>query len=205
MVSFLWLFRGTAFTLSMRTGLPLAQCEDFFERFNSTYPSMAEGMDALADAVLKNTVEGNDGYTYAFSKAYGGLMRWFRLPEAPTRRDYAAGWAGDCQFQTAQKVYKRKLNSVKREACNVPMQGGNAFITACALNELVEQGHSMGVYPFLAIYDEIIEVFPDTVRPEVVKGLLESVMLDAANEWMTFCPAGAEADVTKAGRTWKKS
>src|SRR5262249_7015547 len=31
-VTFLYLFRGTAYTLAMRTGLPVEQCEDFFAR-----------------------------------------------------------------------------------------------------------------------------------------------------------------------------
>lgn len=204
-ITFLYLFGGTAYTLAMRTGLPVEQCEDFFERFEAVYPEMSAGMNAIREQVLKNTVEGNDGRIYAWSGAYGGLRRWFILPDNPSRRDYGAGWAGDCTFNDAQKVYRRRIRSIQREAGNVPCQGGNAVITAKALNALVENGHPMGAYPVIAIYDEVLMTFPDTAKPETIKGLLEGCMLDAAAEYMDFVPAGAEADLKKVSRCWVKS
>lgn len=205
MVTFLWLFRGTPYTLAVRTGLPEEQCKEFFTRFNTVYADMAAGMDALADAMLRNVIEGNDGRLYAWSGAYGGLRRWFELPENPSRRDYPDGWAGESKFKEAQRDYKRRLRSIQREGCNVPMQGGNAMVTAQTLNRLVEEGFPMKVFPFLAIYDEVIMVFPETVKPTVVKEMLETAMLETANEYMTFVPAGAEADLSKVSRVWVKS
>lgn len=205
MVTFLWLFRGSAFTLAVRTGLPLEQCEDAFERFNTVYVEMARGMDALAELVLENCIEGRDGTWYAWSEAYGGLRRWFALPDNPSRRDFEPGWTGDAKFERAQKEYKRRLRSVQREACNVPMQGGNAVVTAKALNQMVESGYAMAVFPWLAVYDEIICIVPDTVKPEVVKAMLEDAVLDTANEYMTYIPCGFEADLGKVSRVWVKS
>ena len=204
-ITFLYLFGGMAYTLAVRTGLPLEQCEDFFARFEAVYVGLSAGMAGIRAAVMDTIIEGHDGKFYAWSGAYGGLRRWFELPENPSRWMYPDGWAGDSQFNRAQYDYKRRIRKMQREAGNVPCQGGNAYITACALNAMVEEGHPQGIYPWLAIYDEVIVVFPETAEPKVAKGLLEHNMLDAAGEWMTFVQAGAEADLKKVSKCWVKS
>lgn len=202
-VTFLWLFRGGPFTLAQRTGLPEEQCEAFFARFNEVYSQMAVGMDQVAESVFENYIEADDGIRYAYSEAYGGLRRWFQMPHNPSRREYPSGWAGELQFKEAQRQYRRELNAIKREACNLPAQGSNAFITARALNLIIERGRPLGIRPFLSIYDEIILLVPDRVPVEAAKVILESSMLDPADEFMQYIPAGAEAG--KPSKYWIKS
>ena len=52
---------------------------------------------------------------------------------------------------------------------------------------------------------EIILIFPETSEPKVAKRLLEHNMLEAADEYMTFVKAGAEANLDKVSRVWVKS
>lgn len=205
-VTFLYLFGGAAFTLAQRTGLPVQQCELFFERFEQgVYPKMSAGMMQFRKDVWKTVFEGADGKEYAYATAYGGVRRYFELPKAPSRSDFPQGWAGNGAFFGAQKEYKRRLRKIEREAGNIKCQGGNAIITAEALVRLTEEGCPMGIYPWLAIYDEIIMTFLKVVSLVVVKDLLETAMLESAANYMTFVPAGAEADLNKVGERWVKS
>lgn len=198
-VTFLWLFQGTPYTLAQRTGLPVEVCEDFFGRFAGVYVVMDGYMKDLAETVYTNYIVGDDGRQYAWSEGYGGIRRWVLLPHNPHDREY-----GSAYFAAARE-HKRMMRRAQRELCNLPMQGGNAVITTEALLRIVERGRRYGIIPWLAIYDEIVTTFPATVRPAVVKGILESSMLEAADQYMTFIPAGAEADIGKVGNRWVKS
>lgn len=200
-VTFLWLFQGTPFTLAQRTGLPVEVCEDFFGRFAGVYVVMDTYMKELAETVYTNYIEGDDGKRYAWAEGYGGIRRWVQLPHNPHDREYNSYG----NYFGAAKEYKRMMRRAQRELCNLPMQGGNAVITAEALLKLVERGHRYGVLPFLAIYDEILVTFPETVSPVTVKSMLEGSMLEAADQYMTFIQAGAEADLKKVGNRWVKS
>ena len=200
-VTFLWLFQGTPFTLAQRTGLPLEVCEDFFVRFSSVYTVMDNYMKSLAETVHTNYIEGNDGKRYSWAEGYGGIRRWVQLPQCPNDREYHSYG----EYVVAAREYRRQLRRVQRELCNLPMQGGNAVITAEALLKIVERGHRYGVLPFLSIYDEILVSFPATVNPATVKSILEGSMLEAADRYMTYIPAGAEADLKKLGSSWVKS
>lgn len=199
-VTFLYLFRGTAFTLAGRTGLPLEVCEDFFARFKQVYAGLDAYMENLAAQSVTQTVEG-EGLRYAYTTGYGGIRRYVALPEEPYLRNFPTRYA----YNQAVWDYQRRIRRAQRELVNLTCQGGNAVITAQALLYLVERGAPLGVYPKLSIYDEIIVEAPDAVRADRVKGLLESSMLDAADEYMTFVPAGATADAAKAGKRWVKS
>jgi DNA polymerase I-like protein with 3'-5' exonuclease and polymerase domains len=199
MVGFLWLFRGTAFTLAQRTGMTVEVCEDFFKRFETVYDKMSGHMNAIAESVHTNVIEGDDGKRYAWSEGYGGIRRWVTLPHNPE------GWGHTQDYYQAAREYKRAMRRAQRELCNLPCQGGNAIITAEALLKIVERGYRFGIYPWLSIYDEVICVFPETANPTQVKALLESAMLETADSYMQFVPAGFEADLKKVSRVWVKS
>lgn len=200
-VTFLWLFQGTPYTLAQRTGLPVEVCEDFFGRFAGVYVVMDSYMKDLAETVYTNYIDGEDGRRYAWSEGYGGIRRWVLLPHNPHDRDYH----GNGAYLAAAREYKRMMRRAQRELCNLPMQGGNAVITTEALLRIVERGRRYGIIPWLAIYDEILVTFPATVRPALVKSVLEGSMLEAADQYMTYIQAGAEADLGKVGTRWVKS
>lgn len=201
MVGFLWLFRGTPYTLAQRTGLSLELCEDFFARFKVVYSTMDGEMSKIAERVYTHVVEGDDGTRFSWSEGYGGIRRWAELPHNPEMREYRSHGV----YLVAAKQYKREMGSCMREMANLPMQGGNAVATAEALLEAVERGHRLGVLPWLAVYDEIIATAPDHVSPTRVKAILEGSVLDVCDRYMKFVPAGFEADVKKAGKHWVKS
>lgn len=200
-VTFLWLFQGTPFTLAQRTGLSTDHCEDLFRRFADVYKKMDGHMKDLAETVHYNFIEGEGGKKYAYSVGYGGIRRYVELPHNPHESEFNSYAA----YLMAARQYRRDLRRVQRELCNLPMQGGNAKITCEAILNLVEMGNRSGVYPWLVIYDEMIAVAPEKVKPETTKMLLEQAMLTAADQYMHFVPAGAEADVKKAGKNWVKS
>lgn len=201
-VTFLWLFQGTAFTLAERTGLPQPICDDFFSRFANVYKGLDQGIKAYAEYCIDNNViEPAEGVKYAYAEGYGGIRRYVELPQAPYYRQFGSAVA----YEAAAKQYKRLIRRAQRKLCNLPMQGGNAVITTEALLLNVARGQPMGVFPWLSIYDEIIDVAPATVETKYTKMLLEGSMLDAADNHMTFVHAGAEANADKAGRYWKKS
>lgn len=200
-VTFLWLFQGTPFTLAQRTGLSTEHCEDLFRRFADVYKKMDSHMKALAETVHYNFIEGEGGQRYAYSVGYGGIRRYVELPHNPHESEFSSYAA----YLMAAKQYRRDLRRAQRELCNLPCQGGNARITCDAILKLVEVGGRYGAYPWLVIYDEMIAVAPDSVEPKYTKILLEQAMLDAADTWMKYVPAGAEADISKAGKYWRKS
>lgn len=203
MVTFLWLFRGTPFTLAIRTGLPEEQCQLFFAQFEAVYETMSAEMTALAAGVFQNVIVADNGREFVYSSAYGNLRRYFELPDQPSRWQFGKDFAGDLAFYEAQKKVKRERRAIAREACNVPMQSGNAMITCKALNELVRRGRAAGFAPWLAVYDEIILLAHSSVPEAEVGRALRDVMLETANEYMTFIPAGAEPGT--AGAYWRKS
>jgi DNA polymerase I-like protein with 3'-5' exonuclease and polymerase domains len=200
-VTFLWLFQGTPFTLAQRTGLPQDICEDLFRRFAGVYNVMDSHMKGLANSVYSNQFRGADGRLYAYSEGYGGIRRYVELPDEPEQHDYP----GYAAFYAASKEYQRQMRRASRELCNLPMQGGNAVITCKALLKLVKDGERKGIEPTMCIYDEIIARAPLTTSAETTKIYLEDAMLSAAEPFMTYVPAGAEADVEKAGTKWVKS
>ena len=200
-VTFLYLFRGTPYTLSVRTGLDEDVCADFFSRFQKVYARLDAKMNELADLVHTNTVRLEDGKQYAFSEGYGGIRRYVELPRNPFIGEFNSSW----EYSAAGREYRRRLRACSRELCNLPMQGGNAVVTCEALLNLVESGHRIGVYPFLSIYDEIIAVAPKRIEPKVTKALLEDAMLTAAERYMHFVPPEAEAELSKVGDHWQKS
>lgn len=201
-VTFLWLFQGTAFTLAVRTGLPIEQCEDFFARFAAVYRVMDAGMKELSERVLTQTIVGAEG-TFVYSEAYGGLRRYFELPHNPSRLDYPVGSQGDWAFYTAQLEYKRRIRAIQREGCNVPAQGGNAVITAKARNLMVRRGRPYGLRPWLSVYDEIIAIAPETMDDGKMGSIIQRTMLESADEFMDYIEAGAEPG--KVSRIWVKS
>ncbi len=202
-VTFLWLFQGTPFTLALRTGLGIDHCELLFERFAGVYTVMNGYMKDLAErAVTENVLEMDNGVKIAFSEGYNGIRRYVELPVEPWQDEYRGNYRA---YYGAYKEWKRQMRRAQRALCNLPMQGGNALITCEALLKIIEEGGRLGVYPKMAVYDEIIVEAPDSVRPIILKGILERAMLGSARKYMAYVQPGAEADIKKAGKTWVKS
>jgi DNA polymerase I-like protein with 3'-5' exonuclease and polymerase domains len=201
--SFLYLFGGGPFTLAVRTGLPQDFCEQLFEKFTATYPVMDAYLKrVMQTSVIDTVLYDEDGFRYAYCEGYMGIRRYVQLPEPPDQKRFLNNHTG---MYIAQKEYQRQIKRCQRELVNLKMQGGNAVITAEALNYIVERGAALGVYPWLSVYDEVICTFPKKADPYTAKIVLEGAMLDAAERWMTYVPPGATAELAKVGTYWVKS
>src|SRR5262249_25403442 len=131
--TFLYLFRGTAYTLAGRTGMPLDTCEDIFARFTRVYRTLDNHMNRIAEDSLRQVVY-EDGKRYAYSTGYCGIRRYVELPEEPKYKDFPKPYL----FNQKTWEYRRALRRAQRELVNLPCQGSNAVITAQALLYLVE-------------------------------------------------------------------
>ncbi len=198
---FTFLFRGSAYGLALKNGLAVETGEEIMRRFSTVYPGMDAYLTKVGERIHTDHLVMEDGAKCAYSEGYGGIRRYVVVPEAPTHREFP----NYRDYSQEAWEYKRKLGRCSRELANLPMQGGNAVITAEALLYVVERGEKSGVFPWLSVYDEIIAVAPDRVKPTVVKGIVESSILDAADRYMKFVPAGATAELEKVGTHWVKS
>jgi len=192
MVGFLFYFGGSAYTLAVRTNAPVEQAEDFFNRFTSTYAVLAAGFQALGQKPFQSWFVLEDGTKLGYAEAYGGLRRYFELPEPPSRNDFPPGLKGEFQFQAAQKEFRRQRGAIEREGKNMPTQGGNAMITAEAILLMWELGKPLGIKPWLAIYDEFLVLVPKKVPASMANWVITHSMTEPAKKYMAVVPADAE-------------
>lgn len=211
-------FGMTKFGIARKKNIPLAQAEEIENLYDGVYAVMKEGQDRTARLPFENFIETDDGERFGYGSAYNGLRRWFRLPHNPSRWEYPAGWIGDGQFKDAQRRYRKDCLAIEREAKNVGTQGGNAVVTAEAVLLLIELGKAyrpdepdnctlegrlrLGIFPWLAIYDEILALVPAGVSEREANRAIEQAMLEPSRKYIKRVPSKAEAN--PLSQYWKK-
>lgn len=205
-VGFLFYFGGSAFGMAKKNNLPVDQCEEFFELFGGTYPVLVEKFEEFGERPFENAFEGDNGSWFGYAEAYGGLRRYFRLPDNPSRHNYPAGWQGEMLFKKHQKEFWKQRNKIRREAKNVGTQGGNAVVTCEALLMLDQMGERYGIEPALAIYDELLVLVPDRFveryGEERANALIEQAMVVPSEKYIKAVPSKAEAN--PLSKVWAK-
>jgi hypothetical protein len=209
-VAFLFFFGGSPIGLAKKQNIPVAEAEQFFADFGGAYPQMVEWFGQRGEMPFQTATLAEDGETYGYADAYGGLRRWFRLPKNPSRRDYSPGWVGEAKFKEAQREFKKQRGAITREAKNVFTQGGNAVVMAEAVLRMVELGRSLapdeveglsleaqlklGMFPFLAIYDEMLVLTPAGVEEKVANKLLVQAMQEPSEKHIRAVPSVVDAN-----------
>lgn len=216
-VAFLFFFGGSPMGLAKKQNIPVSEAEQFFADFGAAYPEMVEWFEQRGQMPFNNYVETEDGERYGYADAYNGLRRWFRLPHNPSRWEYGAGWIGEAQFREAQREYRKDLGAISREAKNVFCQGGNAVITAEAILRLIELGRAyrpdeagttpesrlrLGIFPYLAIYDELVVLVPREVEERDANRIIRQAMVEPCDKYMLNCRG--EAEPNGLSPVWKK-
>lgn len=211
-------FGMTKFGIARKKNIPLAQAEEIENLYDGVYAVMKEEQDKAARLPFENCIQTEDGERFGYGQAYNGLRRWFRLTHNPSRWEYPSGWIGDAQFKDAQRRYRKDCLAIEREAKNVGTQGGNAVVTAEAVLLLVELGKAyrpdepdagtlegrlrLGIFPWLAIYDEILALVPEGVSEREANKAIEQAMLEPSKKYIKRVPSKAEAN--PLSRYWKK-
>lgn len=211
-------FGMTKYGIARKKNIPLEQAEEIENLYDGVYAVMKEGQDKAARLPFENCITTDDGELLGYGLAYNGLRRWFRLPHNPSRWEYPSGWVGDVQFKEAQHRYRKECLAIEREAKNVGTQGGNAVVTAEAVLLLVELGKAyrpdepdnstlegrlrLGIFPWLAIYDEILALVPKSVDEREANKVIEQAMLEPSKKYIKRVPSKVEAN--PLSHYWKK-
>jgi DNA polymerase I len=139
---------------------------------------------AFKDAVLYLKHSGLQAYGQGYSRTMLNRIRYFQRPEG------------------SDPKFVNKVEQIKREGANAPIQGTNADITKLAMSrlfhELRDYHHRADI--ILAIHDEIV-VLAHNSEAEAVKYLVEDSMKQSAQTVLKKVPVVVEAIITDI---WKK-
>lgn len=157
--------------------LSFAQVKDLQNRHARSFARAAEW--------LKET--GMLAYRQAYSETMLGRKRFYTRPN-PNELD--------------QDTFTKRVEGLKRQGANGPIQGTNADITKMAMvniyDEIQDAGYKANI--ILQVHDEIV-VLARKEQASDVKVLLEETMRKTAEEVITKVPVKADAVVSD---TWKK-
>ena len=163
-----------AMSLSGRIGVSNEEAEQLIAQYFEAYPKIGGWLDKAA----------NDAVTYGYSLTPLGRKRYYRPPDE------------------SAPDYKRKVGSIQRQGKNTPIQGANADMTKLALiyiqQKLWEKDYDAKLIN--TVHDEIVvEARED--QAEEVKGIVEEMMIKAAQKIVQVVPIKADAEVADF---WKK-
>lgn len=99
-------------------------------------------------------------------------------------------------------TYTKRVEGLKRQGANGPIQGTNADITKMAMVNIYDEIQDAGynAHIILQVHDEIV-VLAQKNQAEAVKLMLEETMRKTAEKIITKVPVSAEAVLSE---TWKK-
>lgn len=200
-------FGMTKYGIARKKNIPLAQAEAIENLYDGVYAVMKREQDRTSQMPFETAIRGADGFEYGYAVAYNGLRRYFRLPQNPSSWEFECQW----EFKEAQHKFRKERMAIEREAKNIGTQGGNAVVTAEALLLLVEAGKAyatepdplaptieqrlgLGIFPWLAIYDEILALVPEDVPEKEANKAIETSMLAPSRKYIKRVPSKAEAN-----------
>jgi len=169
-LNFTILYGASGFRVSREFGVSKEEGDEIIKRWKS-------GFDKLNVFITKveNFVE-----EHGYSLTATGRRRYFDMPDTRDKR----GWV--------------KMNEIKREAVNHPIQGTSADMIKIAITNLFYRLRDHDAYVVLTVHDEImIECAEEYV--EIIKKIVEDEMIKAAEVFLKIIPA--KVDV-KSGKVW---
>lgn len=126
-------------------------------------------------------------YRQAYSETMTGRKRFYNRPV----RD-----------ELDEETFTKRVEALKRQGANGPVQGTSADITKMAMNaiydEIQDAGYSANI--ILQVHDEIV-VLAQKSQAEAVKTMLEETMRKTAEKIITKVPVKADATLSSS---WKK-
>lgn len=139
---------------------------------------------AFASAVAFLDELGKTAYRTGYSTTMLGRRRYFTRPDPN------------------EEGYHWKVEKLKREGGNAPIQGTNADITKIAMVDLFDElrDYRYRANIILAVHDEIV-VLAHKTEAESVKYLIEETMLRSAQQVLKRVPVAVDAFITDY---WKK-
>ncbi len=161
-------------SLAARIEVSLEEAEQLIAQYFEAYPKIGQWLDRAA----------NDAVALGYSLTPMGRKRYFRVPDE------------------MEPEYKRKIGGIQRQGKNTPIQGANADMTKLALIYIQEQLWEKNYDAKLinTVHDEIVVEAREDLAEEV-KGVVEEMMINAAQQIVKVVPIVADATLADC---WQK-
>lgn len=202
----------TSHGLSKKFHCEYSVAESFINKFFSVYPRLKKFLNSLEEL----------GFQRRYAVNPVGRRRWFTLPKKKTIEEIEKEviknldkekrvWesVSDKEWDSlmrdaiaqAEKEYKGKLNSIKRQAGNFFPQSLCAEMVKQAMVEFGKQWgeHQTGI--ILTVHDELVGEFREE-DVERAKALLEQVMTSTAKKYLPDINVKVDAHIMKV---WEKN